>query len=224
MKIHWRSEWPHWLVLAGLFALAAANWSTAPDRIPVHWGLHGVDRWGGRVEGLLALPFTALGIYFLLLFLPRVDPGRANYPAFWSSYSTIRLAVLLVIGGLYVMTLSAMRGYRADVGVWAPLLVGAMFVLIGNVMGKLRPNWFVGVRTPWTLSSKVSWTRTHHVGGWVFIGLGILLMAEALVRASWAIAAVGVIGGIAVAGLIGYSYVVWRADPDKTPPAGTLPG
>jgi hypothetical protein len=58
----------------------------------------------------------------------------------------------------------------------------------------------------------------------VFIGLGILLMAAALVRASWAIAAVGVIGGIAVAGLIGYSYVVWRADPDKTPPAGTLPG
>jgi uncharacterized membrane protein len=224
MKISWRSEWPHWLVIAGQFALAAANWSTAPDRIPVHWGLHGADRWGGRVEGLLVLPFIALGIYFLLLFLPRVDPGRANYPSFWSSYSTIRLAVLLVIGGIYVMTLIAMRGHPADVGVWAPLLVGAMFVLIGNVMGKLRPNWFVGVRTPWTLSSKVSWTRTHHVGGWMFIGLGILLMAAALVRAPWAFAAVGVIGGIAVAGLIGYSYVVWRADPDKTPPAGTLPG
>jgi len=224
MKIDWRTEWPHWLVIAGLFALAAASWSTAPDRIPVHWGLHGADRWGGRVEGLLALPFVALGIYLLLLFLPRIDPGRANYPSFWGSYSTIRLGVLLVIAGIYLMTQLAMRGHRADVSVWAPLLVGALLVLVGNILGKLRPNWFVGVRTPWTLSSKRSWTRTHHAGGWVMIGLGVLLMAASLVRATWAIPAVAAIGGVAVAGLVAYSYFVWRGDPDKTPPAGTLPG
>jgi uncharacterized membrane protein len=221
MKIDWRSEWPHWLVIAALFALAAANWSAAPDRIPVHWGLHGADRWGGRVEGLLALPLIALGIYFLLLFLPRIDPGRANYSAFWGSYSTIRLGVLLVIAGFYVMMLLSIRGYRADVGVWAPFLVGALLVLIGNVMGNLRPNWFVGVRTPWTLSSEVSWTRTHRAARWVLIALGVQLMAASLSRAAWAIAAVGIVGGVAVAALVGYSYLVWRADPHKTPPAGT---
>ena len=76
MKFSLRSEWPHLVLLAGLFALAAASWSGAPERIPVHWGFSGQpDRFGGRFEGLLGLPLLTLAVYLVMLFLPASIPG-----------------------------------------------------------------------------------------------------------------------------------------------------
>ena len=147
MRTSWRTEWPHWLLLAGMFGLAAWSWPPAPERIPVHWGLHGqVDRYGGRA----------------------------------------------VMAAIYALTMSWIHGRPLAIHVWVPAIVGALFVVIGSVLGRVRPNWFVGVRTPWTLSSKVSWERTNRAGG-----------------------------GIGTLGLVVYSYRLWRDDPDKTSPAGS---
>ena len=224
MKIDWRTEAPMWALLVLLFALTAMSWAGAPDQIPVHWGLSGQpDRWGGRAEGLLALPFVTLGIYLLLLFLPRIDPGRANYATFAKTYAALRLLILLFLASIQVMILMTIRGQHVDMGRMVPVLVGALLIILGNMMGKIRPNWFVGIRTPWTLSSKESWTRTHRVGGWVFMAGGILFMTCALVRRPAYLAAVGALFGIAVVFLMAYSYRIWKRDPDKVPPAGTSP-
>lgn len=224
MKLTWRTEWPHWLLLAAMFALAAAAWHTAPDRIPMHWNLAGhVDRYGGRFEGLLAIPLLALAIYGLMILLPRLDPGRANYAAFGPAYSTLRLLLLVVMAALYGLVHLWMRGVHAPIGVWVPLIVGALFIVIGNLLGKVRPNWFVGIRTPWTLSSKVAWTGTHRAGRWVFIFMGALMMLCAALPAGWFIWTMAGAGVTGVLGLVVYSYVLWRRDPEKTPPAGTLP-
>jgi immunity protein, SdpI family len=224
MKIHWRTELPHWALLILMFLLAAAAWGTAPDRLPVHWNLAGQpDRWSGRFEGLLAVPFGALALYLLLLLLPRLDPGRANYATFASSYASLRLLVLLFFAGLEVTLALASRGRPVNVAVIAPLMLGGLLVLIGNLMGKLRPNWFVGIRTPWTLSSKASWTRTHRVGGWLLIASGLLVMSCAVFRRPAYQIGVAIVCGAFVVYLIIHSYVVWKHDPDKTPPAGTLP-
>ena len=75
MRFSWRSEWPHVLLLVAMFALAAATWGSAPDRIPVHYGFDGrPDRWGGRFEGLFAMPLTAFGVYVLMLLFPASTP------------------------------------------------------------------------------------------------------------------------------------------------------
>ena len=95
--------------------------------------------------------------------------------------------------------------------------VGLLFIVLGAVMGRLRPNWFAGIRTPWTLSSTRSWERTHRVGGWVFIGIGALTMGLAPVGGELAIVAMMVAMLVGVVGLVVYSYVVWRDDPDKVP-------
>ena len=225
MKLSWRTEWPHWLLIAAMFVLAAATWGSAPDRIPVHWNIGGqVDRWGGKFEGLLAIPLLALGIYVLMIVLPRFDPGRANYDAFAGPYATLRLGIIVVLAALYALIILWVRGVRVSIEVWAPLIVGALFIVVGNLLGKVRPNWFVGFRTPWTLSSKLAWSRTHRAGGWLFILMGVLMMACAALRTEWA---VWVMVGVGVAGTLGlvvYSYVLWRRDPDKTLPAGTQPG
>jgi len=224
MKITWRTDWPHWVLLAAMFALAAATWGSVPARIPVHWNLVGqVDRYGGRFEGVLAMPLVAAAVYLLMLWLPRLDPGRANYETFAGAYATLRLAVLAVLAGIYGVVQLWAHGRAVSVATWAPLLVGALLVVVGSLLGKLRPNWFVGIRTPWTLSSKVSWTRTHRLGGWLFIGLGVLTMAMAMLGARWAFGTM-LAALVAVAiGLVVYSYRVWRKDPEKMPPAGTLP-
>lgn len=225
MKISWRSEWPHWLLLAAMFALSAWSWADAPARIPVHWNLHGqVDRYGGRFEGVFGPPFEALGLYLLLLVLPRIDPGRANYPSFAAAYSVVRFGVLALFAALHGIVQLSAHGRPIHVDTWVPLLIGAMFVVLGNLFGKLRPNWFIGIRTPWTLSSKIAWTRTHRAGGWFFILLGVLLGAFAVVREDWMLWLVIGTGVAGVAGLTLYSYILWRGDPDKTAPAGTLPG
>ena len=200
MKPDWRTEWPMWLVLAGTIAYSLASWNAVPDRFAVHWNLAGEpDGFAGRAQGLLALPLTALALYAVMLVLPRVDPGRANYESFAGAYRTIRLLVLLVVA------------------------VAQVCLVIGNLLGKLRPNWFAGIRTPWTLSSKESWLRTHRVGGWAFVADGLLIMAMAAARIESAKAAAIAVMAATALGLAIYSYVVWRGDPAKVPPAGTLP-
>jgi len=218
MRFTWRTEWPHGLLLVAMFALAAATWSTAPDRIPAHWNLAGqVDRYGGRFEGLLAIPLLALAIYFMMVFLPRLDPHRANYAAFGRAYATLRLLILVMMAAICALTHLWIRGVHARIEVWVPLMVGALFVAVGSLLGKVRPNWFVGIRTPWTLSSETAWTGTHRAGRRVFILMGALLMACAVLRSAWAVWAMAVAGVTGMLGLVVYSYVLWRRDPAKTP-------
>jgi uncharacterized membrane protein len=225
MKTNWRREVPSLLLLAVMLVLLATTWPVAPDRVPVHWNAAGeIDRYGSKAFGLLFPPVLAFGLYLLLLFAPRVDPGRANYASFPDTYLVIRTAVLATIAFFYGVTCLSARGVAVSMEVVAPLAVGMLFVVIGAVMGKIRPNWFVGIRTPWTISSKVAWVRTHRLGGWLFIALGFAFVANALLggprSAPWIVGAVLAV----VAVLFVYSYFAWRGDPDKVPPAGTLPG
>ena len=224
MKVTWRTEIPQWLIMAGMFLMAALTWSSAPERIPVHWNAAGqVDRYGGKVEGLLAIPLMTLGIYLLLLVLPRFDPGRANYARFAGTYLLLRLGLVILLALLYAVVLLWIRGYPVDVSTVVPLAVGALLIVLGNLMGKIRPNWFVGIRTPWTLSSKVSWIRTHRLGGWLFIAIGLAMVLTGALHWVWATQLVMglVLGSVVV--MFAYSYLAWRSDPDKVPPAGTLP-
>ncbi len=223
-RTSWKIELPNWILIAGMFLLAAITWPSAPDRIPVHWNIYGqVDRYGGKVEGLLLLPLVTLGVYLLLLFLPRIDLGRANYQRFGGAYSTIRISVTALLAVIYGVTNLWIRGYRVDMSLVVSLAVGALLIVIGNLMGKISPNWFVGIRTPWTISSKASWTKTHRLGGRLFIVMGLAFIAAGIARAPWAtIVAVAIMVG-SIVWMFVYSYVVWRNDPNKLPPAGTLP-
>lgn len=225
MKPHWKTELPLLALIAGMFVAAALIWPHAPESFPVHWGVSGeVDRYGGRFEGLLFLPLLSVALYLIMLFLPRLDPGRLNYARFAGAYYTIRATTIALMALLYTVMVLAAKGTPVDMPRFGGLAIGAMFFVMGNVLGKIRPNWFVGVRTPWTLSSKRSWTRTHRLAGWVFVVGGIALMAAGIVHTPVAMEAAFAILATGMVGAIVYSYFVWKSDPDRVPPAGTLPG
>jgi uncharacterized membrane protein len=225
VKIGWRIEVVLLVVIAAMFVGAAAAWPGAPDQIPVHWNIDGqVDRYGGKFEGLFLLPLFALGLYLAMRFLPKVDPGRANYARFGGAYAAIRTGIILLMAAIHGVVIARTRGIRVDVSTVVPLLVGALFMVLGALMGKIRPNWFVGIRTPWTMSSKQSWVRTHRLGGFLFIALGAIFILTGLTGAhAFAYTAIGGVLGV-VAILFAYSYWVWRGDADKIPPVGTQPG
>ena len=98
-----------------------------------------------------------------------------------------------------------------------------LFIVLGNFLGKIRPNWFVGVRTPWTLSSKLSWDKTHRLAGWLFMLMGVLFFpVRAVSKRRGSLIAMLVIDALCVVWMIVYSYLVYRNDPQRTPPAGTV--
>ena len=219
-----RREWPHWLLIVALFVASAWAWNRVTLPIPTHWNIRGeVDGHGGRFEGLLLVPLIAVGLYALLLVLPRIDPARANYASFTGAYTVIRATFALLTAGLHAVLLATALGYPVDAGRWIPAGVGLMFVVLGSVLGKVRPNYFVGVRTPWTLASAKSWEQTHRAGGRVFVLAGLGMVLAALLMQPWFFAAVGLLSGGALMWLLYYSYAVWRTDPDRVPVTGTLP-
>lgn len=213
-------------IIVGMFITAAIRWSSVPDRIPIHWNASGdVDGYGGRFVGLLLVPILALGVYALLALIPRLDPAKANYQSFKGPYLVIRTAVIAYLGFVY-MVMNFAIGNEDGVPVDSLLFgsIAVLLLLLGAVMGKMRPNYFVGIRTPWTLTSKRSWIKTHRLGGWVFIVAGI---AGGIGAIFGGVAAISALLGVLIPGVLFlafYSYRVWRDDPDRVSAQDTHPG
>jgi uncharacterized membrane protein len=210
-------EWFQIVAIAMMFVLAAVRWGSVPDRMPVHWNAAGeVDGYGGKFVGLLLIPLISVGVYLLLRYIPRVDPARLNYQSFAGTYLLVRVMLTVYLAFVYAVTTVSI-GNEESVPV-ADLIVGSigvLFIVLGGAMGKFRPNWFAGIRTPWTLTSKRSWIKTHRLGGRVFIVAGIATLVGAAFGGEWAIYAMMAVIIPGVVGLFVYSYFVWRDDPEK---------
>lgn len=218
MKINWRTELFPLACILIMFILAAIAWPNAPDQMPIHWGLDGEpDNYGGKFVGLLMIPLLALGIYGLFFILPKVDPKKANYAGFWNRYLFIRTVVIVMLLGIKVITFLWVMDVFVNMGIAAMILAGLVMVFLGNYLGKLHPTWFVGIRTPWTLTSDESWNKTHRLGGRMFVLIGLGLMIAGPVQQTWLFYTVGIGGGIALVYLYVYSWMVWKNDPDAGP-------
>jgi uncharacterized membrane protein len=216
MKITWRGEALNLILMAAMFILSAVVWPSAPDRIPVHWDITGqVDRFGGKFEGLFLLPLMTIGIYLMLLFLPRLDPKRANYEKFAGVYRIIRTLLVVFMAGLHGVIIASVQGADIDVSMAVMVMVGLMLAVLGNYFGKLKPTWFVGIRTPWTLTSELSWVKTHRLGGKFFVGFGLLLALAGIVGEGWLFLVVMGMFMASIVFLLIYSYLVWKSDPDR---------
>lgn len=225
MKFNWRFELPQLLLIGAMFAAALWAWPKLPDRLPVHWNIHGeVDGWGNKFMGLLFVPLIVLAIYMLMVIVPRFDPGKANYQSFQKVYGIIRVAIVAYMSAVYAAMMYAAFGHKVNMASVVLPLVGVLFIILGNFLSKIRPNWFVGVRTPWTLSSQLSWDKTHRLAGWLFILMGFLFVPVALLQTTWSLVAMLVCDGLCLVWIVIYSYLVFRSDPQRVPPAGITPG
>ncbi|MCR9127940.1 MAG: SdpI family protein [Alphaproteobacteria bacterium] len=209
--------------IAVMAGLSAWGWLATPAgaEFPVHWNAAGEpDRYGGKLEAFALLPGLAILMSVIFAAAPLIDPRGRNLAQSGSVLLTVWIGTLGVLAaGQAALTLVAV-GVIAPEGELAPrlvlLAVCALLVVLGNALGKARPNWFVGVRTPWTLSSDKAWDVTHRWAGRGFVASGLiggaaLLLAPvpAGLAVFFALIAVTAVGSIAL------SFLVWRSDPDR---------
>jgi uncharacterized membrane protein len=208
-----RSRWLGPAVVAAMWAFAAAVYTRLPQRIPSHWNLQGeVDGWMEKPLGAFAQPGIATLMLAVLLLLPRIDPRRKNVEHFAEDRRLIINLLILFFAIIQVATLGQALGWPVEVDRVVTASVGLLFVGLGNYLPRIRSNWFIGIRTPWTMDNERVWRATHRVGGRAFVGAGLLMVLAALLPAAprgWAIGAAIVIA--AVVPLV-YSYVAYRRD------------
>jgi len=208
-----RKWYPAVLVVCA-FAVSVVAYGRLPARVPVHWDVHGqVNGYGSRAVGAFLLPSIMLIIAILIPALPKIDPREQNYEKFRPSYDLIFGAVLTVLFIGYLAALGRTLGMHVPIERVIPAAVGLLLVVLGNVMPRVRPNWMIGIRTPWTLSNDRVWTRTHRVGGYLFTAAGLLLVVTIVLPLGASGFRVG-IGAVAAAALgsAAYSYVAWRQE------------
>jgi uncharacterized membrane protein len=147
--------------------------------------------------------------------VPRIEPMRERYVEFADAYALAGLAIVALLAAVHAVVLLSASGVPLNVGLVIAPLVGLLLCVLGAVLGQVRRNWFVGIRTPWTLTSERSWAATHRAGRWVFLAMGVAIAVAGIAQTPWAFytAMVVCLGG--VLGLIAYSYVVWRDDPER---------
>jgi len=209
-------KWIPLLVIVVAFVASAAVYQDLPDRMPTHWNMSGeVDGWTSLPWGAFLIPVmlvVMLGVFHLL---PKIDPRAPSYAKFRGSYEIVIVAMMIFLLGVHLVILASALGTNIAVDRVMPVAVGLLFIVIGNLLPRMRPNWFIGVRTPWTLSSDRVWERTHRFGGWLFVAAGVLILLTGLLAPSLAhpvliscTVAVSVI-------LLAYSYIIWKRDPES---------
>jgi len=156
-----------------------------PDSVATHWDFSGqVNGYSSRGVAAFLLPAMMAGMYLLFLALPYFDPKKDQYAMFASIYHQFKDLLIGFLFVLFLLTGLNGLGQAVDIGFWTPLLIGGLFAKIGWLLKGVKMNWFMGIRTPWTLSSETVWDKTHQASGWVFTASGLLIAATTMVAGS----------------------------------------
>jgi uncharacterized membrane protein len=172
-----------WIFILLPFIYLLIIWDKLPETVPTHFNVKGeADGWSNK-SMLLYLPcMLGIGIYLLLLLVPKIDP-KNKLAQMGEKFYMIRFIIAIFISALSLYVL-----YTSQIGAitginFFLLISGAFFAALGNYMQAMRPNYFVGIRTPWTLESEEVWKNTHRLGGKIWmIGGSIVVLLSILIQ------------------------------------------
>ena len=187
-------------ILIGLFL-----WNRLPDTIATHFGSDNVaNGWSSKPFVVFGLPLILLGIHLFCLFTTMNDPKKKNI-----SEKMFRF-IMWFVPVLSVFILSFTYGYAlgmdVNIGMGVNIIVGIVFLVIGNYLPKCKQNYTTGIKIPWTLNSTENWNRTHRLAGWLFMAGGILFLLNAFLQWSGMLL---IIIGIALLPVI-YSFILYK--------------
>jgi len=166
------------LIIVFSFLLAFYLYPRFPDLVATHWGPSGqADGFSSKNFGLFFMPFLSIGLYLLFRFLPSTDPYKKNFKQFENHFNNFVVIIFTFLFYLFCLTLAWNLGYQFNM---VQLLLPAyalLFYYAGVLISVAKRNWFVGIRTPWTMSSDTVWDKTHRLGGKLYkvVGLSCLL-------------------------------------------------
>jgi uncharacterized membrane protein len=197
------------MLAAGIWVLAGLP---AGARLATHFDIEGrPNGYGPAWFALLALPVVASMVWGFRVLLPRIDPRGEKLAVSGRAFDTICLATTAVLAAGQALIVCAARGLGVSMAHLLLPSLGVFLIVVGNVLGKLRWNYTVGIRTPWTLADERIWDRTHRFGGWVFVAGGAALILARFLAPPAAMQPVvlGVIAAV-TALPVARSYLLWR--------------
>ena len=193
------------------FVTAYLAYPLMPARVASHWDIDGkVNGYMPRDMGVYFMPLLGAAILALLYFLPSIDPKKENYKQFQAEYDELVAIIIAFLYYIYLLTLAYNAGYVFNlVQLLAPAF-GALFIYVGVVLGKTKQNWFVGIRTPWTMSSEAVWNKTHALGSKLFMAAGVVALLGVILPQMF-VASIAVVLAAAVATFV-YSYLEYQKE------------
>ena len=159
-------------------------WNRLPEQVPFHWNAAGeVDGWASKAVAVFVPSAAMLALQWLCMLVTSADPKKQNHP------EKVKVLVLWLIPVITVfisalMYVSAL-GVSVRVETLMPILLGLVFVAIGNYMPKCKQNYTIGIKIPWTLASEENWNRTHRLAGWVWVGGGVVMLLSGFLGIFW---------------------------------------
>ena len=194
----------------------AVIWKTIPDSVPTHFGTDmKPDTYSTRMEFLYIecfLSLLSIGIYFLIQNIHKIDPKRANKPQS-AVFNKLAIGVVVFMAALSFVTIRMSLDKTIDSAKLMLPLIGLLFAFLGNLMNNIKPNYFAGIRVPWTLHSDYNWRKTHQLAGkiWFAGGLLIVVLSFFLPVEANAFVMMG-ITAIMVIIPIGYSFSLYKKE------------
>ncbi len=153
-------------------------WNRLPDSMASHWGINDqVNDTTGKIWGVFLMPIVNTSMFLLFLAIPSIDPLRENIAKFRETFNTFIVLIIVFMVYIYGLTLAwnlGYTGFRMSISVIPAM--GLLFIFIGFLIEKSKRNFFIGIRTPWTLSSDAVWDETHRIGGQLFKLSGALAL------------------------------------------------
>ncbi|NMA68977.1 MAG: SdpI family protein [Desulfitobacterium sp.] len=168
------------------FIIAFLVYPKLPEQVPSHWNFKGeVDGYSGPFAGAFMLPLVLLGCYIMFWIIPRIDPRRANYMKMGRVFWIISTALIVFLSALYWSTIAIALGYMENLPPLIYLGSGLLFIILGNYFGKIRFNYTLGIRTPWTLANEEVWYKTHRFAGPIWIIGGLVMVIAGFLPSFW---------------------------------------
>ncbi|MFH1412405.1 MAG: SdpI family protein [bacterium] len=213
LKFNFKTEWlPIFFIIISI-AASFYFYSHFPEEVVTHWNFRGeADGWSSKGFAAFFFPGLLAFMYLMFLFLPKIDPRGSKYKQFGKTYNIFKTIIIAFMAGIYFIVGLNGIGYDIEVGSYIPIGVGLLMIIMGNYMSKIKSNWFIGIRTPWTLSSESVWSKTHRFGGKIFMLGGLLIALMPWVPGSFQLPLFILIIIIMVIGSFGYSYFAYRKE------------
>ncbi len=208
-----RTQWISIGLIVAVIAVTAAMYGSLPERIPMHWNIKGeIDGWASKPWGASFVPLLMIGLFLMFRALPWLSPKQFTLDSFRSTFDFIVLIFLVFCAYMQGVTLWAAIKGQFDA---SRVIVGGvclLFVTLGNVLGKVRRNFWVGVRTPWTIASDRVWNATHRLSAKLFVGAGVLGLLVTVSGLPQLPSFVVMFSGIMLAALfpVGYSLYLYK--------------
>ncbi|MBN1645576.1 SdpI family protein [Candidatus Woesearchaeota archaeon] len=179
-------------------------------RMITHWDASGnPNGYSSKFVGLYLMPVIILGIYLLFLAIPKIAVHKKSFEDF-RQWFTLKLIMVFVLACIYAVSLVANMGLDVPVGPLIMILISVLFFYLGHIMKDMKQNYFMGIRTPWTLANETVWKKTHHLGGLLFKAFAIIFLLGALVNKGYVFAIVIAFILLGVVFLVLYSYLEYR--------------